>query len=115
MTQYTIDCTGNCVAKDEVRFKRAVFTGSWRNAKFSHYETIEGKIDSDSYGAKKQQHTFSIIKSDGTELIIKARNVYRNGVMRKPWADESERLEALKEKYARGDAARAARYSRRGY
>ena len=115
MTQYTIDCTGNCVVGDFVQFERAVFTGSYRNARFSHNETVEGEITKESYGADKQQHTFTIERTDGERIRIKGRNLYRNGTMRKPWADESKRLVALQEKYARGDAARAARYSRRGY
>ena len=115
MTQFTINCTGNCVVGDFVQFERAVFTGSYRNAKFSHNETVEGEIIRDSYGAEKQQHTFTIQLPNGKTTRIKGRNLYRNGTMRKPWADENERLEALREKHARGDAARAARYSRRGY
>lgn len=117
MTQYTIDCTGNCVANDEVRFKRAKFTGSWRNAEFSHHEIVEGKITKESYGAKTGQHTFTIKLPNGKKTYIKGTNLYgsEGGVMRKPWADESKRLVALQEKYARGDAARAARCSRRGY
>lgn len=115
MTQFTINCTGNCVVGDFVQFERAVFTGSYPKARFSHNETIEGEITKESYGASKQQHTFTIRLPNGDTTRIKGRNLYRNGTMRKPWADENERLEALKEKYARGDAARAARYSRRGY
>ena len=115
MTQYTINCTGDCVVGDFVKFERAVFTGSYPRAKFSHNETIEGEITKESYGAAKQQHTFTIKLPDGDTTRIKGRNLYRNGTMRKPWADESKRLVALQEKHKRGDAARAARYSRRGY
>ena len=115
MTQFTINCTGNCVVGDFVQFERAVFTGSYRNARFSHNETVEGEIIRDSYGAAKQQHTFTIQLPNGKTTRIKGRNLYRNGTMRKPWADESKRQEALKEKHTRGDAARAARYSRLAY
>lgn len=115
MTQFTINCTGDCVVGDFVQFERAVFTGSYRRPRFSHNETVEGEIIRDSYGAAKQQHTFKIRKLDGVEFHIKARNLYRNGTMRKPWADESKRKQALQEKHQRGDAARAARYSRLAY
>jgi len=104
--QYTIDCTGDAVVGDEVCFERARFGGSWRNPKFLGMETIEGKIIRDSYGASKQQHTFMLQLSDGRKLLIKGRNLYREGCHRKPWPDESLRKAALQEKHARGDQAR---------
>ncbi|MEW6314647.1 MAG: hypothetical protein AB1513_11510 [Pseudomonadota bacterium] len=111
-TEYTINCTGDAVVGDEVRFERATFSGSFRNAKFAGFEMITGKIIRDSYGRDKQQHTFTIALTGGGELRIKGRNLYANGTFRKPWADESIRRQAADEKHARGDAARAARARR---
>lgn len=111
--EHTICCTGDCVTGDQVAFERATFTGSFRNAKFAGFELVKGKIIQDSYGADKQQHTFTILKPDGEKIRIKGRNLYKNGTYRKPWADESQRTEAKKEKYARGNCARARREMRR--
>lgn len=113
MSKHTINATGDCVVGDEVMFERAVFTGSFRSPKFSHNETITGTIISDSYGDLKQQHTFTIQTGDGSKIRIKGRNLYRNGVMRKPWTDESEREEAQQEKHRRGNTARQYRELRR--
>lgn len=109
---YTVRCTGDAVVGDEVRFERATFTGSFRNAKFAGFETVTGKIVKDSYGKDKQQHTFTLALEDGSELRIKGRNLYANGTYRKLWADESQRRAAAEEKHARGDSARAIRASR---
>lgn len=114
-TEYTINCTGDAVCGDEVRFERATFTGSFRNAKFNGFEMITGKIVRDSYGRDKQQHTFTIELANGSEVRIKGRNLYANGTFRKPWDDESARHAAADEKHARGDIARAAREHRITY
>jgi hypothetical protein len=110
---YHIVCTGDVVVGDNVRFDRATFTGSFRNAKFSGFEKVTGKIVNDSYGRDKQQHTFSILLENGGKLRIKGRNLYANGIYRKPWDDESLRLAVVEAKHARGDRARAARDIRR--
>jgi len=109
---YSINCTGDAVTGDEVRFERAVFSGSFRNPKFAGFELITGTIIRDSYGRDKQQHTFTLMLDDGTKLRIKGRNLYRNGVWRKPWADESQREATADEKHARGAQARAEREAR---
>ena len=113
MESYSIDCTGDVVVGDEITFERATFTGSWRRPKFAGNETITGKIIRDSYGAAKQQHTFTLELADGSTMTIKGRNIYRNGVKRKPWADESARHDATAEKHQRGDAARRQREVRK--
>lgn len=110
---YSIECTGDACVGDEVRFQRATFGGSFRRPVFLGYELVTGKIVADSYGEAKQQHTFTLLRDDGSTLRIKGRNLYRNGVWRKPWANESERAKALAEKHARGDRARALREERR--
>jgi len=110
--EYSIRCTGDAVCGDEVRFERAVFTGSFRAAKFSHFELITGTITKDSYGAAKQQHTFTLQLSDGNTTRIKGRNLYANGTYRKPWINESKRVAARDEKHERGNQARATRTRR---
>lgn len=110
---YPIDCTGDAVRGDEVCFDRATFTGSFRNAKFAGFERIEGTIVADSYGAQAQQHTFTIMLVGGGEVRIKGRNLYKNGVFRKAWADEPARVIAANEKHTRGDRARQARKERK--
>lgn len=109
---YSVRCTGDAVVGDEVRFERATFSGSFRSAKFAGFETVTGKIVKDSYGRDKQQHTFTLLLDEGSELRIKGRNLYGNGTYRKLWADESIRRAAADEKHARGDSARAARAMR---
>lgn len=110
---YPIKATGDCCVGDNVRFQRAVFTGSYRKPKFSHFENVCGKIVADSYGADKQQHTFTLLLVDGRKIRIKGRNLYRNGVWREPWESEAERRAALAEKHKRGERAREARDARR--
>jgi hypothetical protein len=109
---YCFDCTGDVVVGDEVRFSRALFTGSWRNAKFAGLELVTGTVIRDSYGKQKQQHTFTIELPDGNTLAIKGRNLYRNGCWRKPWDDEAAREKARTEKHFRGACARQARNER---
>ena len=111
---YSISCTGDAVTGDEVCFSRAKFTGSFRNAKFAGYEIVTGKIVKDSYGADKQQHTFTLLLEDGSKTLIKGRNLYANGVYRKPWADEAARQLVQEEKHTRGDVHRRRRAIRKG-
>lgn len=109
---HTIDCTGDCVAGDEVKFERDMFSGTFRKATFIGTKTVEGRIIKESYGADRQQHTFTIELADGSKTRIKGRNLYANGVTRKPWACEDDRREAVEEKHRRGREAREARLER---
>ena len=120
---FTIPCPGDACEGDVILFSEAVFAGSFRKPRFLGDRRIAAKIIKDSYGAERQQHTFSlaILASDGTEPLAagskttrKGRSVYRNGVLRAAWLDETERRAALDDKHARGDAARRAREERRG-
>lgn len=108
-----VDCTGDVVTGDYVFFEKAVFTGSYPNATFSHTEEMEGLVIKDSYGEKKQQHTFTIKEKSGNTFRIKGRNLYRNGCKRYLWNDEEERKEALDEKHERGSIARKASRKRK--
>ena len=119
---YTIDCTGDVVVGDRVRFDEAVFGGSHRRPRFRGLRTVEAEIIGDSYGEQMQQHTFSIfvLASSGFDALRpserirrKGRNVYRRGVWRAAWADEDARLKVAEGKHARGEFARAAREIRR--
>ena len=111
--EYCIDCTGNVVVGDEVRFDKAIFKGSYRRPKFVGFERITGRVIKDSYGKAKQQHTFTLLLEDGSKMLIKGRNLYRHGVFRKPWPDEGARRAAEEEKWKRGEAAREAREARK--
>lgn len=123
---FTVGCTGDAVAGDEILFTEAVFGGSYRKPRFLGERRIAARVLKDSYGAAKQQHTFTIeaIASDGydplpagTRTTRKGRNVYRNGTFRRPWAEdrggEAARQAARADKHARGDNARVARADRR--
>lgn len=105
-------CTGDVVVGDVVRFERATFSGSYRRPAFDGFEIITGKVVRESYGRDKQQHTFTLELEGGGELLIKGRNLYKNGVWRQIWDDELDRLLVSEEKHQRGMAARAARSRR---
>jgi hypothetical protein len=116
-----IDATGDVVSGDVIKFSEAVFSGSYKNAKFEGNRIIVAKIIKDSYGSEKQQHTFTIQILDssgfkplsiGTKTTRKGRNIYRNKVERMLWKDESQRDKAADEKHGRGDIARALRSRR---
>lgn len=119
---FTIDCTGDACAGDVILFTEAVFGGSFRRPAFLGERRVAARIVKDSYGADRQQHTFTleVIASDGCDPIApgarttrKGRNVYRNGTRRLAWANEADRGAALDEKHGRGDAARSLQAIRR--
>jgi hypothetical protein len=118
---YTISCTGDACVGDIIIFTEGVFGGSYRAPKLLGLRHIAAEIIRDSYGEKKQQHTFTlrVLQSSGhqplepgTETRRKGRNIYRDGTRRQRWA-ESKRQAALDNKHARGDAAREARALRK--
>jgi hypothetical protein len=122
MSNFTIDCTGDACKGDVIRFTEAVFGGSYKRPTHLGDRVIEAEIVADSYGADRQQHTFTllVLASSGAETLAagvktrrKGRNVYRNGTHRQPWANEAARKAALGEKHSRGDDARAARDERK--
>ena len=117
-----VEATGNVAAGDTIRFTEDVWGGSRRRPRHLGQRTIIARVLKDSYGAQRQQHTFTlqVIDSTGLESIAagtvlrrKGRNVYRHGTERRLWQDEQARREALAEKHLRGDAARTSRRRRR--
>lgn len=98
---YDINCTGDCCVGDNIKFFNA--------GKSS--EPLCGEIISESYGQARQQHTFTV-EVEGEKMMIKGRNLYKNGVLRKKWNDENKRSEILEEKHQRGSEARNARKQR---
>jgi len=111
-SEYSIDITGDACIGDEVAFERAIFTGSFRRPRFAGTKLVIGKVISDSYGRSKQQHTFTLELPSGDKMLIKGRNLYRNGLYRKPWGDEALRVDNLEEKHNRGAFARETRQRR---
>jgi len=123
MTDQWLDCTGNVVVGDVVRFTEAVFGGSFRKPTHLGERTITARVVRDSYGSDRQQHTFSldVVRADGFDasklkpsIRRKGRNVYRNGCVRQRWDDEASREVVCREKWSRGRVARADRAARVG-
>ncbi|XP_065867924.1 zinc finger CCCH domain-containing protein 62-like isoform X2 [Euphorbia lathyris] len=82
---------------------------------------VVGRIVKESYGAAKQQHTFTIevLWSKGEKplpplhpLLIKGRNLYRLKTLRQKWEDEGQRQKVLLDKHARGSLARGLKTER---
>ncbi|MFQ5622436.1 MAG: hypothetical protein ACE5FS_03470 [Paracoccaceae bacterium] len=116
-----VNCTGDVVTGDTIRFTEAVWGGSYRRPVKLGERTVTARVTADSYGIDKQQHTFSleVIEADGHDappagkkIRRKGRNIYRNGTKRLVWDNESARKSAADEKHRRGDHARAAREDR---
>ena len=76
--------------------------------------TVAGRIIKESYGAARQQHTFTIevLWSKGEtllplrSLLIKGSNLYRLKTQHQPWPNEENRRKSLQEKHDRGSLAR---------
>ena len=117
-----VDTTGDVVKGDTIKFTEGVFGGSFKRPTYLGDREVVAEVLNDSYGADKQQHTFSlrVLSSSGKQQLEagkktrrKGRNVYRNGTLRLTWEDEKSRSAALDEKHGRGDAARATRAARK--
>ncbi len=120
--EFSINCTGDVVVGDIIKFTEGVFGGSFKKPKFIGNREIVAKVINDNYGSLKQQHTFTIevIESSGEQPLKtgakttrKGRNIYRNGTWRRPWNDEENRINIANEKHNRGDTARKIRDKRR--
>jgi hypothetical protein len=93
-----------------------MFGGSWRKPTFLRLRTR----DSENRPRKLWRgettthiHTSRWRQTQWIEIRIKGRNLYRNGVWRKPWPDEAQRQAAAEEKHKRGARASAERRERK--
>ncbi|XP_071901291.1 uncharacterized protein [Coffea arabica] len=125
-SSFLVNCKGDACTGDIILFKQTVygmFNIASRSASGPPCGTrlVAGRIVKESYGAAKQQHTFTIevLWSKGEKslpplhpLLIKGRNLYRLTTMRQMWEDEEERKRILSEKHARGAVARSNREAR---
>ena len=114
--------TSSIVAGDTIRWTEPVFEGSFRNATYVGDRTIEADVVKESYGERKQQHTFTLVATSssgeapvklGVKFTRKGRNLYRGEAVRRAWVDEKARDVVKAEKHERGAGARAARDTRK--
>ncbi|XP_021714266.1 uncharacterized protein LOC110682275 isoform X1 [Chenopodium quinoa] len=125
-SSFVINCTGDVCKGDTVLFKQKVYGRSFdkvtRQGKLLGKRTVAGRVVKESYGAAKQQHTFTVevLWSKGIKklpslfpLLVKGRNLYRLKTCRQPWKNEGERRKVLAEKHRRGTAARYKRAKRK--
>ncbi|KAB5564027.1 hypothetical protein DKX38_004081 [Salix brachista] len=126
ISSFVLDCKGDACKGDVVMFVQNVYEKyniASRSASGPPIGTrmVAGQIVHESYGAAKQQHTFTIevLWSKGENplpplhpLLIKGRNVYRMKTLRQRWEDEGERRRILLEKHLRGSLARSNRETR---
>ncbi|KAL8224559.1 hypothetical protein R6Q57_020034 [Mikania cordata] len=123
---FVMNCKGDACTGDVVMFEQKVYemyniASRSASGPPCGQRVVAGRIVKESYGAAKQQHTFTIevLWSKGMKplpplhpLLIKGRNLYRLKTMRQKWEDESERQKILSEKHARGNVARTIRGAR---
>ncbi|XP_047317992.1 zinc finger CCCH domain-containing protein 62 isoform X2 [Impatiens glandulifera] len=121
---FILNCKGDACTGDVVMFEQNVYeiiVSRSATGPSCGTRTVAGRIVKESYGAEKQQHTFTIevLWSEGEKplpplhpLLIKGRNLYRLKTMRQRWEDEGERQKILSDKHARGSLARSNRDAR---
>ncbi|KAK2979493.1 hypothetical protein RJ640_008377, partial [Escallonia rubra] len=126
MSSFVLNCKGDACTGDTVMFEQNVyemFNIASRSASGPPCGTriVAGRIVKESYGAAKQQHTFTIevLWSKGEKplpplhpLLIKGRNLYRLKTVRQRWENEGDRQKMLCEKHNRGAVARTNREAR---
>ncbi|GLU22494.1 hypothetical protein SLE2022_385650 [Rubroshorea leprosula] len=126
VSSFVLNCKGDACTGDVVMFEQNVyetFNIASRSASGPPCgtRTVAGRIIKESYGAAKQQHTFTIevLWSKGEKplpplhpLLIKGRNLYRLKTLRQRWEDEGKRQKILMEKHSRGSIARSDREMR---
>ncbi|XP_062102082.1 zinc finger CCCH domain-containing protein 62-like [Humulus lupulus] len=124
-SSFVINCTGDVCKGDVVLFTQKVFERFdkvTRHGKVLGERTVAGRVVKESYGAAKQQHTFTVevVWSRGFKkltplypLLVKGRNLYKMRTFRQRWSDEGLRLNVLAEKHKRGAAARLERAMKR--
>ena len=115
--------TNSIVAGDVIDYTEPVYKGKYPNGKLIGHRQIKAKVISESYGDKKQQHTFTleVIACIGVEAIErgkriqrKGRKIYAGDPKRDKWDDENERDLIADEKHERGREARRQRDKRKG-
>ncbi|XP_022158231.1 zinc finger CCCH domain-containing protein 62 [Momordica charantia] len=123
-SSFVVNCTGDVCRGDVVLFTQKVyakFDKVTRHGGLIGKRTVAGRVVKESYGATKQQHTFTVevLWSRGVRklpplypLLVKGRNLYKLRTFRQLWNDEAERLQVLAEKHKRGAAARSLRAMR---
>uniref|UniRef100_A0A7N0TYQ6 Zinc finger CCCH domain-containing protein 62 n=1 Tax=Kalanchoe fedtschenkoi TaxID=63787 RepID=A0A7N0TYQ6_KALFE len=121
---FVLNCKGDACMGDVVMFEQKVYAAydlAARSGPPIGTRVIAGRIVKESYGAAKQQHTFTIevLWSRGEKplpplhpLLIKGRNLYKMKTLRQRWEDETLREQALRDKHLRGAAARTDREMR---
>ncbi|KAI4325372.1 hypothetical protein MLD38_030777 [Melastoma candidum] len=122
---FVINCKGDACIGDVVMFEQNVYDQysivSRSATAPCGKRVVVGRIVKESYGARKQQHTFTIevLWSKGYKpfpplhpVLIKGRNLYRFRTLRQRWEDEELRQRCLQEKHSRGDVARSDREAR---
>ncbi|XP_052300507.1 zinc finger CCCH domain-containing protein 62-like isoform X11 [Citrus sinensis] len=111
-------CTGDVVMFEQNVYKMFNIAACSASGPPFGKRIVAGRIVKESYGAAKQQHTFTIevLWSKGEKplpplrpLLIKGRNLYRLQTLRQRWEDEGERHKVLMEKHSRGFIARSNR------
>ncbi|XP_077234648.1 uncharacterized protein LOC143876842 [Tasmannia lanceolata] len=126
ISSFVLNCKGDACTGDVVMFEQNVYemysiVSRSATAPACGTRIVVGRIVKESYGAAKQQHTFTIevLWSKGVKplpplhpLLIKGRNLYRLKTVRQKWTDEEERRKALHEKHSRGSLARCSRETR---
>ncbi|GAB4847009.1 hypothetical protein Ancab_026021 [Ancistrocladus abbreviatus] len=117
-SSFVINCTGDVCKGDIVLFIQKVygrFDKVTQTGRLLGRRTIAGHVVKESYGAVKQQHTFTVevLWSKGIKklpplfpLLVKGRNLYRLKTFRQLWGNEAERSKVLAEKHKRGTVAR---------
>lgn len=125
-SSFVLNCKGDACTGDVVMFEQNVyemFNIASRSASGPPCgkRIVAGRIVKESYGAAKQQHTFTIevLWSKGEKplpplhpLLIKGRNLYRLKTLRQRWEDEGKRQKVLMDKHSRGSLARSDREAR---
>ncbi|XP_072994406.1 uncharacterized protein [Typha latifolia] len=118
---FCINCTGDVCQGDVILFKQKVyqkFNIVRRSADIAGRRTVAGRVVKESYGADKQQHTFTVevLWSKGVKalpplfpMLVKGRNLYRLKTFRQHWQNEAARSKVLAEKHKRGAEARHVR------
>ncbi|CAI5475536.1 unnamed protein product [Closterium sp. Yama58-4] len=113
-TSFHINCTGDDCKNDVVLFNQRIsarsVTRHERKATHGGYRSVAGRVVSESYGVKKQQHTFTVevIWRSGlhalapmTQLLVKGRVLYRHKTFRQVDPKEKAGQESLGILYSR--------------